>query len=150
MIVEKYDFVGIEDNDYFEFVSIGPKGEITKVVQFILIDEERGIYNLGLGDKDQHTNEIIDNLASNNIDTDKILATVGEIGRQFLERKPDASVLFEGNSKSRNRLYCIGINKYLYDISKKFSIFGLKEQNFEWERFKESSDYIAFIITKIQ
>jgi hypothetical protein len=149
MIAEKYDFVGIEDDDYFEFVSTGPKGKITKVVQFILIDQERSIYNLGLGDKDPLTNEIIDNLASNNKDTDKILATIGEIGRQFLERKPDASVLFEGNSKSRNRLYRMSISKYLNDVSKNFAIFGLKEQNLEWERFKESSDYIAFIISKI-
>lgn len=149
MIAEKYDFISLEDDDYFEFVSVGPKGEITKVVQFILIDFERSIYNLGLGDKNTLTNEIIDNVASNNKDTDKIFATIGEIGRQFLERKPDAAVLFEGNSKSRNRLYRMGISKYINDISKNYIIFGLKEQNLEWERFKESSDYIAFIISKI-
>jgi hypothetical protein len=32
MIAEKYDFISLEDDDYFEFVSVGPKGEITKVV----------------------------------------------------------------------------------------------------------------------
>jgi len=59
-----------------------------------------------------------------------------------------ASVLFEGNSTSRNRLYLMGISRYLNDISKNFEIYGLKEQNHEWERFKESSDYIAFIISR--
>ncbi|MBK9737093.1 MAG: hypothetical protein IPO92_19920 [Saprospiraceae bacterium] len=129
MIAEKYDFISVEDDDYFEFVSIGPKGEITKVVQFILIDQERSIYNLGLGDKNPATNEIIDNVATNNKDTDKILATIGQIGRQFLERKPDAAVLFEGNSKSRNRLYRMGISKYLYDISKNFAIFDSRTKS---------------------
>jgi hypothetical protein len=104
MIAEKYDFIGVEEDDYFEFIRIGPKGEITKVVQFTLIDPKQSIYNLGLGDKDPITNEINDNVSTN--------------------------------------------SRYLNDISKNFEIYGLKEQNHEWERFKESSDYIAFIINR--
>jgi hypothetical protein len=145
---EKYEYLSSDSKDYYEFESIGPKGTITKAVQFTLIDDVNHIYNLGLGDIDPSSGEIVDNVISDNKDTNKILFTVGEISRQFLVSKPYASILIEGNSESRNRLYRMGINKNLTEMKKEHSIFGLKEQNREWERFNNNSNYSAFIISK--
>jgi len=148
MTNDKYEFISADSEDYFEFVSIGPKGEIRKAVQFTLVDDEAEIYNLGMGDIDPITGVTLDSVTSNNKDTQKILSTVGEITRQFLENKSDASILIEGNSSSRNRLYRIGINKILDTIAKEYRVLGLMEQKKDWERFIKDTSYIAFIISK--
>ena len=101
-----------------------------------------------MGDIDPITGVILDSVTSNNKDTQKILSTVGEIARQFLENKSDASILIEGNSSSRNRLYRIGINKILDTIAKEYRVLGLMEQKKDWEHFIKDTSYIAFIISK--
>lgn len=45
-------------------------------------------------------------------------------------------------------LLCSEVVDMCIDISIYLAFFGLKEQNHEWERFKESSDYIAFNISR--
>jgi hypothetical protein len=150
MILEKYDFTASDEGTYFEFISNGPKGNIIKAVQFILIDSIEEIYSLGLGDRDPITNQIDDEVVTDNKDTRKVLGTIGEIGRQFLESKPNAKIVFEGNTESKNRLYRIGINSVLGELNTKYSIFGFREQNLTWERFNKKSDYIAFTISKIK
>jgi hypothetical protein len=150
MISEKYDFTGSDEGTYFEFISIGPKGNIIKAVQFLLIDPIEQIYSLGLGDRDPLTNQIDDKVVTNNNDTQKVLATIGEIGRQFLESRPNAKIVFEGNTESKNRLYRMGINRNLDKLNTKYSIFGFREQNLTWERFNKECEYIAFTISKIK
>jgi hypothetical protein len=149
MISEKYDFIGSDEGTYFEFISYGPNGNIIKAVQFILINPIEQTYSLGLGDRDPITNHIDDEVISDNKDTIKVLSTIAEIGRQFLETYPNAIIVFEGNSHSKNRLYRMGINSNLDEIEKKYRIFGLKEQNLTWERFSKKTDYIGFTISKI-
>jgi hypothetical protein len=148
MTAEKYEFEGSDSEDYFEFISHGPKGEITKAVQFTLIDEDAKLYNLGMGDLDPLTGNVLDDVTTDNKDTEKILNTVGEIARQFIDKKPNCSILIEGNSNSRNRLYRIGINKNLDIIAKKYRVIGIEEQNLKWERFIKNTNYLAFIISK--
>lgn len=150
MILEKYDYAASDEGTYFEFISNGPKGNIIKAVQFTLIDLIDQTYSLGLGDRDPITNQIDDEVVTDNKDTLKVLATIGEIGRQFLEFKPNAKIVFEGNTESKNRLYRMGINSVLGELNTKYSIFGFREQNLTWERFNKESDYIAFTISKIQ
>jgi len=131
MTAEKYEFEGSDSEDYFEFISHGPKGEITKAVQFTLIDEDAKLYNLGMGDLDPLTGNVLDDVTT-----------------QFIDKKPNCSILIEGNSNSRNRLYRIGINKNLDIIAKKYRVIGLEEQNLKWERFIKNTNYLAFIISK--
>lgn len=52
----------------FEFISEGPKGNIAKIVQYSETNLN-GFYNLGFGDKDEHTGEIIDDVITNNNDS---------------------------------------------------------------------------------
>jgi hypothetical protein len=126
MILEKYDFTSSDEGTYFEFTSNGPKGNIIKAVQFTLINPIEQTFSLGLGDRDPITNQINDEVVTDNKDTRKVLATIGEIGRQFLESKPNAKIVFEGNTESKNRLYRMGINSILDKLDTEYSIFGLR------------------------
>lgn len=67
---------------------MGPKGEITKIVQIREIGI-KGVFNLGFGDK-LPSNEIDDTVISNNGDSVKVLATVVATVYAFTERHPTA------------------------------------------------------------
>jgi hypothetical protein len=75
MIEERY-VLRIDDNfKTFEFISEGPKGAITKSVQYKEMPTA-GVYNLGFGDVNVLTDEINDLIVTNNGDSQKVLATV--------------------------------------------------------------------------
>ena len=75
MKVGKYHLTSDETLSVFEFISVGPKGAIRKIIDFQPTDIP-GLYNLAFGDKHPVTGEIDDLAVTNNGDTDKILATV--------------------------------------------------------------------------
>ena len=56
MDLRRYEAVAIANHKRYEFLSVGPKGAIKKVVNYIEIAP--GIYNLGFGDLDETTQEI--------------------------------------------------------------------------------------------
>lgn len=125
----------------FEFISEGFKGKIVKTVKY---DETnlKGFYNLLLGDK-EIDGSINDLTASANGDAEKVLATVVSTLYSFTDKYPDYWVYALGGDEKRTRLYRMGINKYLVDISKDFVIFGLK--NGKWEKFRKNGIYTAFL-----
>jgi hypothetical protein len=125
----------------YEFISIGPKGPIKKIIRFTLV----GInyYNLAFGDIGESADSIIDNTTSNNNDHEKILATVAAVVESFTKEHPEALIYVEGSSPSRTRLYRICISKYWKDTTTVFQIFGL--QNNTWEDFTQNSTYNAFL-----
>lgn len=127
----------------FEFTSVGPKGNIAKLVMY---QETKitDLYNLAFGDKDEITGEINDMIVTNNKDSQKVLATVAETVLIFTNRYPTAQILAKGSTKSRTRLYRIGINTHLEEIKKHFRVYGLKDK--KWYLFKTSIEYDAYLI----
>lgn len=147
MKLEKYDYeTGLGFMSY-EFVSKGPKGEIVKLVQYTKIDE-RGVYNLGFGDKNTTTGEINDTIVSNNNDSQKILATVANTAFQFSEHYPDTWIYLTGSTLARTRLYRMAITIYLDELSKIFDFYGLIGNN--WFSFEKNVVYDAFLIKRKQ
>lgn len=126
----------------FEFISEGPKGQIPKLVKFSETNL-KGLFNLAFGDKDKQTGEINDSVISNNADSEKVLATVIATLYAFTDKHPDAYVIATGSTKSRTRLYRMGITKYLDEIQKDYFIYGL--HNEEWENFQKEIEYEAFL-----
>ena len=126
----------------FEFISEGPKGQIPKLVKFTETNL-KGLFNLAFGDKDQQTDEINDTVISNNDDSEKVLATVVATLYAFTDKHPDAHILATGSTKSRTRLYRMGITKYLDEIQKDYHIYGLRNE--EWESFEKEINYEAFL-----
>ena len=75
---EKYNNVLASANGFeYTFVSVGPKGTISKIVQF-LETSDLNIYNLAFGDLLADGN-IADKVKNDNKDRNKILATIAAI-----------------------------------------------------------------------
>jgi len=129
----------------FEFISEGVKGEIPKLIKFSETSS-KGIFNLAFGDKSVGTEDIDDTIVSNNGDSEKVLATVVAAVYAFTEYYPETWIYATGSTKSRTRLYRMGIAKYHDEVKQDFMIFGLREG--EWVNFKKDVDYTAFIIKR--
>ena len=145
MRLERYELKAEKSLTIFEFVSEGPKGKIPKLVQFGETNL-KDFYNLAFGDKDLVTGEINDSIVSNNSDSDKVLATVVATVYAFTDKHPEAWVYATGSSRSRTRLYRMGLTKYLLEIAEDFDLYGQKEG--EWQNFEKGVEYEAFLVQR--
>jgi hypothetical protein len=141
----KYEVNYSAFDEIYTFVSLGKNGAIQKAVQ--LYEYKENVYNLGFGDLDQLTGAIDDKSESGNGDAEMVLATVVGIAIDFLERNPMANITFEGNSKSRNRLYQMALNIYYEEFSERLEIFGSIDGNLEV--YQKSKKYESFLIRKL-
>ncbi len=147
MKLPKYQLKSAENLSTFEFNSEGPKGSISKLVQFTPTNY-KGVFNLAFGDKNHKTGSIDDNVISNNRDSEKVLATVVATVYAFTDKNPDAWIYATGSSKSRTRLYRRGISKYFSVVKNDFEIYGMI--NDDWQPFKKEVDYDAFLVKRIK
>ncbi len=129
----------------YEFVSIGPKGAITKVVRYREINVKE-IYNLGFGDKEAETGFVNDLTLTNNSDSPKVLATVARTLYLFTNHYPEASVIATGSTAARTRLYRMGITTNLTAVEEDFQVLGLTQTG--WEPFRKNVTYLAFWVRR--
>ncbi len=115
MRLEKYHLKADETLNVFEFISVGSKGAIRKMIHF-QPTYTIGVYNLAFGDKHPTTNAIDDLIITNNGDTDKVLATVADALYIFLDKNPEALVYATGSTPARTRLYRMGITRFYEEI----------------------------------
>lgn len=142
---ERYALDADDEFMVFEFISTGPRGEISKLIQYSQT-EKKNIYNLGFGDKDLETGSFDDQVISNNGDSQKILATVAETVYTFTEKYPGAGIFATGSTRARTRLYRIGITNNLAEILDDFELYGLKDGM--WEEFRKSVVYQTFLVKR--
>lgn len=145
MKLPRYELKAEQSLMVFEFVSEGPKGQIPKLIKFSET-ALKGFYNLAFGDKNLEAGEIDDAVVSNNGDSEQVLSTVISAVYAFTDRERDAWVYATGSTKSRTRLYRIGITKYLDEVRQDFLLYGLI--NGEWELFDKEVDYTAFVVKR--
>lgn len=145
MKLPRYHLTSGENLTTFEFISEGPNGLIHKVVQFTPTNL-KDVYNLAFGDKDHMTGQIDDTIISNNGDSEKVLSTVVATVYAFTDKHPDSWIYATGSTKSRTRLYRMGITKYLQEVNEDFEIFG--ENIDDWEGFRKDVDYDGFLIKR--
>ena len=145
MKLPKYPLASSDKMMTFEFISEGPKGLINKLVNYQPTNF-KNVYNLAFGDKDTTTGEINDMIISNNGDSEKVLATVVATIYAFTDQYPDAWIYATGSTKSRTRLYRMGISKYLSEVEENFEILG--EINDDWEKFNENTEYESFLVRR--
>ena len=129
----------------YEFLSEGPRGKIVKLIQFTTTNY-KDVFNLAFGDMDGETGEIDDKVISNNADSEMVLATVVSAVYAFTDKNPDAWIYATGSSKSRTRLYRMGITKYLKDVKNDFEIFGQIGKT--WEVFSKDIQYESFLVKR--
>ncbi len=147
MDLPKYQLKAENNLEVFEFVSVGTKGKITKLIKFSET-HLKDFYNLGFGDKYDETNDIDDQVVSNNGDSEKVLATVVSAIYAFTDKNPDAWVYATGSTPSRMRLYRIGINKFYDYVIKDFEIYGLKNE--EWVNYDKNTNFEAFVVKRLK
>ena len=144
MQLQRYTYKTNKDFLDYEFNSVGPKGQIMKVVRFTQISSD--IFNLGFGDLDKKTGDISDIIVTNNNDSRKVLATVAATVHDFTLHYPDVWIVTKGSTHSRNRLYRMGITNHWAEIRSEFEVFGLKDDT--WEAFETRRDYSAFLLRR--
>lgn len=147
MNFDRYQLNASSDFLEFKFLSVGPRGEIKKMVRFAKMeaaDETLEIYNLSFGDYNGAVENMIDDLVvSDNKDPQKILATVTEAVITFTNNKPGALVFAQGSTPARARYYAMGIAANLHELTKSFEIWGTTDG--EWELFQPNQRYQALL-----
>ena len=146
MNLPKYQLSAEKSLMVFEFVSVGRKGKIPKLIKFSETHIE-GIFNLGFGDKDVKTDEVDDLKVSNNGDSEKVLATVVSAVYAFTDVYPEVWVYASGSTASRTRLYRMGINKYYEEVINDFEVYGLF--NGQWITFDKKTEFEAFLVRRL-
>jgi len=141
MNLPRYEVETDQSSSIFEFVSEGIKGKIPKLIKYTETNI-KGYYNLAFDDKDETTGDIDE--ISNNGDAEKVLATVVATVFAFTAKNENCYVYARGSTKVRNRLYRMGITKFLSDIELDFVIYGLSKD--EWEPFEKGTDYDPFLV----
>ena len=139
----KYQLRAGDNLTTYEFLSEGYKGKIVKLIQFTTTNYH-DVFNLSFGDKDPLTGQIDDKVISNNGDSEMVLATVVSALYVFTAKYPDAWIYATGSTKSRTRLYRMGIAKYLEDIKTDFQIFG--QVGNTWVEFEKNVEYESFLV----
>ena len=133
----------------YTFVSQG-KERIEKAVIFSLTPIAN-LYNVGFGDV-KANGSIDDRIRTNNGDLIRVLGTVIQIVKTFLEEHPFATVFFVGSSPSRTSLYRRILKTYYQTFSNDFiiSVFIGNENNPQETPFDPASthEYLGFFIKK--
>ena len=145
MKLPKYPLASSDKLMTFEFISEGQIGLIHKLVRFQPTNL-KDVYNLAFGDKDHTTGDIDDTVISNNGDSEKVLATVVATVYAFTDKYPNAWIYATGSTKSRTRLYRMGITKFLLEVKEDFEVLG--ERNDDWEDFRKNFEYEGFLVRK--
>ena len=145
MKLPRYELIAEKSLKVYELTSEGLKGQIPKLIKFSET-ALKDFYNLAFGDKNFDTGDIDDKVISNNGDSEQVLATVVAAVYSFTDINRDVWVYATGSTKSRTRLYRMGISKYIDEVQKDFYVFGQLEG--EWEEFQADIDYTAFVVRR--
>ncbi|HET6254914.1 MAG TPA: hypothetical protein VFE32_12610 [Puia sp.] len=144
---DKYKYVKIPEEFYYEFFSEGPKGKIKKLVRYKLISASPDhIFNLSFGDWNEKTFDADDSITTNNKDRQKVLATVADTVFDFTQLHPEAFIFVQGSTPSRTRLYQMGISAFWEEIGGLFRVIGYV--NGDWKPFRKGINYHAFLIKR--
>jgi hypothetical protein len=131
----------------FEFESEGKFGKVAKLVAYQSTNL-KGVYNLAFGDKNTETGQINDRVLTDNGDRDKVLATVAATVYAFTDKYSDSWVYLIGSTKSRTRLYRMGIAKFLDELNQDFEVYG--QLNDSWEKFRRDTEFEGFLVRRKQ
>ena len=145
MKLPRYELIAEKSLMVFEFKSEGPNGQISKLIKFSET-ALKGFYNLAFGDKNIVSGDIDDKIVSNNGDSEQVLATVVSAVFAFTETYRETWVYATGSTKSRTRLYRMGISKYFDEVKMDFEVYGMLDG--EWQEFEKGIDYTAFLVRR--
>ena len=137
-----------DDSSQYKFVSIGPRGEIPKVVVFELMLADENIYNVAL--LDVLSDGASDINVSNSGDMRVILATVMRILTDYVVAFPERKIFLIGSDEEGKRMsvYHRAIREYYSVLQEIFVIEGFINERVK-EPFNPLNSYQAFLVKKI-
>ncbi|KAA0990987.1 DUF6934 family protein [Dyadobacter aurulentus] len=144
MLENRYEVKASANFQNFEFVSVGSKGLVPKAVNYSHL--EKNLFNLGFGDYNVKTGQLDDLAVSDNGDMEKVLATVAGTLYIFTDHHPNTFVTIAGSTRSRTRLYRIGISNNLTMIRRDFLIWGYADNT--WNSFEKGVEYEGFLVKR--
>ncbi len=145
MSLDQYEVEFSEYHTDYEFVSVGKRGSILKVVQYTKMSYSNW-YNLGFGDKNLETGKWGDLTVSDNGDDEKVLATVGATAIDFLDWHPQATIFATGSTPVRTRKYQMGLNRIHGALTEGYDVQGFVGG--QWQPFERNTNYEAFLMSK--
>ncbi|MGC4035512.1 MAG: hypothetical protein QM764_06085 [Chitinophagaceae bacterium] len=133
----------------YEFVSIGPNGQIKKRIEFTPL-RKRNYFNVAFGDV-MKNGRISDTVYSNNQDIVRIMATVVETMKDFLKENKAAKLVFTGSRDDRTAFYKNILGRYHKTLFANYTITALsKDENDNYQEvefdFAVEKNYSLFII----
>jgi hypothetical protein len=143
-----------EDYHLFLFYSIGPKGNLKKIVAYTELKNLPGSFNLGFGTLKtarDGSEYVDDNEISDNNDRNKLLATIALTVYAFTNKYPYKKIYLRGNDKIRTRLYQMAINHAYVELSENFIILGDKAEiagTYDLHPFERGINYTGFLVQK--
>ncbi|AXY74823.1 hypothetical protein D3H65_12885 [Paraflavitalea soli] len=149
MNYERYEnIIASPDKLEFQFVSEGPKGKVTKMIQFTQTLNEN-IYNLAFGNL-RNDGSVDDETTNDNGDRNKILATVAGTVYEFSAGYPERFIFFCGTTPQRTRLYRMALTINMEALKNDFHIYGVLRgmDTFERVAFRKGVDYFGFMVKR--
>ncbi len=150
MKYERYEHIEVStDFLEYEFVSIGPRGNIFKIVQF-KPTENIEVFNLAFGNK-KADGSLDDITKDDNKDRNKILATVVLAIHLFSAEYPTKWIFFSGSTPERTRLYRMAITLNIEQLSIDYEIYGVLqdlESSLVSVPFQKGIDFFGFLIKR--
>ncbi len=105
------------------------------------------VYTLYFGDNSVEPERIDDSVATNNGDAKKVMATVVEIVKDFLNDSPDVIIYFEARDNVRARLYRMTIGARFESLIESFAILGSVGD--DWEAVMPNKTYDSYLAAKM-
>jgi hypothetical protein len=144
MYLEQYETEINPDCTVFEFLSVGKRETVKKIIIYEGFQNENLFY-LAFGDV-THFNRIDDRVITNNGDIEKVISTIIKSLYTFTDNRPDALILITSNRENRTRLYRSAFSKYIDELQKDFSVHGYL--NKKWNPFEKNVNYSIFLIKR--
>jgi len=138
--------VASPDFNFFEFISVGRKGNIPKRIAFEPT-KWSNVFNLAFGDITED-DQIDDLNISDNGDRNKVLVTVVKVVETYTEKFPDRWIYFAGNTEHKTRLYRMAISLNLEELSEKFEIYAELKENEAIVPFEKGLNIKGFFVKR--
>ncbi|SEG11049.1 DUF6934 family protein [Algoriphagus boritolerans] len=162
------------DSEHYLYGFATPSGNF-KIVEHSLIEtrDERKVYNLGFGDFNAETGQVIDDEVFNRGDGRIILNTVLSTIPLFFDQNPSDALIVQGSDSrddfpdkcrltcrkscterckkqhQRIRIYCKFLDKNFNSLVKTYIFFGLSEsKTLDFEQYIPGKEYKSVLIYK--
>ncbi len=142
-MLDAYPFTYNDDHTSYFFDSIGKRGTVSKVIDYVLVDDT--IYNMGIQDLDPDTHERLPPQFTGNGDAMQVFATAVETMKVFFAHYPDKWLFLEPINADLVNLYHRGMLALMGPYANDILVYGIVQEG-QHEPYREEGTYRAILI----